>query len=165
MKSHNCENRNDIVGQSIDTEWHACPGDTWLHILQKLQEFMWRPGTHLRVFHAGSSSRACSATSPTGKASKCNLHKCLAQVKEVAHVRGKIQTWLLVFCGPGPEQTWADEERPSHQYSDPEWGKFALIVTMSELFTRKHPALKCSNIIQRGAVMKRKKGGGVGTHF
>ena len=37
----------------------------------------------------------------------------------------------------------------------------------SKIQTRvcKHPVFKCSNILQTGALVKRKKGGGVGTHF
>ena len=40
MKSDNCKNRNDIAGQSIDLEWHVCPGDTSVQPLRKLQEFV-----------------------------------------------------------------------------------------------------------------------------
>ena len=34
MKSDNCKNRNDIAGQSIDIDWHVCPGDKPVQILQ-----------------------------------------------------------------------------------------------------------------------------------
>ena len=36
---------------------------------------------------------------------------------------------------------------------------------IGELITVKHPACKCSHILQTGALMTRKKGGGFGTHF
>ena len=36
---------------------------------------------------------------------------------------------------------------------------------ISELITSKHPLFKYSNILETGALMKRKKGDGVGTHF
>ena len=66
MKSDKSKNRSDITGQTIDMEWRVCLGDTSVQILQKLQGFTLETGTHLRVFQTGSSSRACSATSPTG---------------------------------------------------------------------------------------------------
>ena len=47
--SDNCKNRNDTVGQSIDIEWHVCPGGTSVHILHKLQGFM------LEIGHAHES--------------------------------------------------------------------------------------------------------------
>ena len=37
------KNRNDIAGQSIDIEWHVCPG-TSVQILHKLQVFMSETG-------------------------------------------------------------------------------------------------------------------------
>ena len=36
---------------------------------------------------------------------------------------------------------------------------------MDKLVTSKHPVFKCSNMLQTGALMKRKKRGGVETHF
>ena len=33
---------------------------------------------------------------------------------------------------------------------------------INELLTIKHPVFKCSNMLQTGALMKRKRGGGVG---
>ena len=39
MTRGNCKNRNRIAGRSIDIDWHACPGDTSVQILQKLQRF------------------------------------------------------------------------------------------------------------------------------
>ena len=35
---------------------------------------------------------------------------------------------------------------------------------MRELITSKHPVFKCSNILQTSGLMRREKGGGVGTH-
>ena len=34
-KRDSCKNRNDNAVLSIDTEWHVCPGDTSVQILQK----------------------------------------------------------------------------------------------------------------------------------
>ena len=36
---------------------------------------------------------------------------------------------------------------------------------ISDHITSEHPMFKCSNILYTGALMKRKKGGGVGMHF
>ena len=41
----------------------------------------WRPGTHLSFFQTGSSSRACSTTSPTGKARKRKTNVQLKRMK------------------------------------------------------------------------------------
>ena len=44
MKSHSCKNRNDMAGQSIDMDWHVCPGNTSVQILQKLEASMSETG-------------------------------------------------------------------------------------------------------------------------
>ena len=44
MKRNNCKNRNDTAGLSIDIEWHVCPGDASVQLLQNEQEFMSETG-------------------------------------------------------------------------------------------------------------------------
>ena len=66
------------------------------------------------------------------------------------------------FCSPASEKTWTcDDNRPSHRF---EWDKLALRM-ISEFIFSQHPVFKCSNILQTGVLLKRKKGGRAGTHF
>ena len=44
MRSVKCNKRNDIAGQTIETDWHVCPGDTSVQMLHKVQEFMSETG-------------------------------------------------------------------------------------------------------------------------
>ena len=50
------------------------------------------------------------------------------------------------------------------QFADGEWDKLA-VRAISELIITEHQVFKCSNILQTGVLMRRKKGGGVGTKF
>ena len=55
----NSDSCNDVAGQSIDTGWHVCPGDT--------SDACQRPGTNMRVFGTGTFLRARSKTLVAGK--------------------------------------------------------------------------------------------------
>ena len=91
--------------------------------------------------------------------------KCLAEAKEVATHKAGFRPGCWCLCGPGPEKTSKyDEDRPSHPFADGDWDKLASVMT-SELTISNHPVSKCSNIAQTGVLMKRKQGGGAGTHF
>ena len=49
MKSNSCKNK-DIAGQSLDIEWHVCPGATSVQILQELKAFMPETGLERESF-------------------------------------------------------------------------------------------------------------------
>ena len=83
-----------------------------------------RPGTHLRVFRTGSSSRACSTTSPTEEVRR---FKTNVQLKRMATYATRLRPGFRCFCGPGSEKTWTlHEERPSHQFAEGEWDNLVL---------------------------------------
>ena len=116
MKSHNGTNRNDFAGQSIDIEWHVCPGDTSVQILHKLQEFM------LETRHAPPESFPdrtifASMFNDINSWEIQKVHnKCLAQANDVATYSARFRPGYWCFCGPGEEKTWTyNEGRPSHQ--------------------------------------------------
>ena len=71
----------------------------------------------------------------------------------------------MCFSGPGSEKTWKySEDQPSHQFADGEWGKLALKMICG-LTNSTHPVFKCPNTLQAGVLMRRKEGGGAGSHF
>ena len=106
-----------------------------------------RPFTNLRLFRTESFSRACSTTSPTGKVGKCRS----------GHLRRKIQTWLFVFLWSTTRTDLVKKRRSTIS-------RLALGM-MSEFIFSKHPVFTCSNILQTSVLMKRKRGGGAGTHL
>ena len=63
-----------------------------------------------------------------------------------------------------------DRKRPGHTMNNDHLTNVQTVIgtdwitMMSELLTSEHTLFKCSNILQTGALMKQKKGGG-GTHF
>ena len=110
----------------------------------------------------GSSSRSCSKTSPIGRVKRCKQY-----------VSFKRQKWLLshqdsdLGIGVSAAQnrkSSGNEDRPCRQFADGEWDKLVRRM-ISGLVISKHQMFKCSNILQAGVLMRRKKGGGVGTHF
>ena len=91
--------------------------------------------------------------------------QCPAQAKEGATYAASFRLCYWCFCGPGSEKTWTyNQDQPSYQFADGEWDNFALRL-ISEFLFSKHPVFKCSNILQTDVLMKRKRGGGAGTHF
>ena len=44
ITSDSCKNRNDITSQSIEVEWHVCPGDGSVQILRRLKVFISEAG-------------------------------------------------------------------------------------------------------------------------
>ena len=91
VKSDTCKNSNDIASQLIDIE---CVLETCLcKYCASYKSSCRRPGMNFRVFQTGSSSRAGTSTSPTGK------------VRSVC-LRDQSETWIMLFLGPGSEKTW-----------------------------------------------------------
>ena len=82
-ESDNCENRNDIAGQSVDIELHVRAGDTSVQILQKLQGFMSETG-HAPESFPDRIILASMFNDLTDKASQRVHNKCLARSREVA---------------------------------------------------------------------------------
>ena len=106
MKSDTARKETTIAGQSIDIEWHVCLGDTSVPILHEATRIRRRPGTQQRVFQTGSSSRACSTTSPTGKGIRCKIS-----------VQFKREKWLLTMHGSElvlGVLVVQDQKRPGH---------------------------------------------------
>ena len=65
-KSDSCKNRNDIASQSIEIEWHVCPGrHFWAN--KYFESSVGKPSTNLGTFRTGSFPRACPTTSLAGK--------------------------------------------------------------------------------------------------
>ena len=97
--------RNDTAGQSIDIEWHVCPG-TSVQILHKPQVFMSETG-HApesfpdRIILASMFNDITNWKSPTVQT------MCLAQAREVASyaTRFRPRCWVSVV---------QDRERPGH---------------------------------------------------
>ena len=158
MKSDICKNRDNTAGRSIDIQWHVCLGDTSVQLLHELQEFMSETGQAPESL-PDRIIFASMFIDITNWESQKVQNKCLAQATEVALTRQDSDLVIVCFCAPGSEKTWkCNEERPSHQFADGEWDKLCLRMT-SELVTSKDPVFKCSNTLQTGALMKRKKGG------
>ena len=80
--SHEAWHCNDGADQSVDIEWHVCPGNTSEQILHEAtQKSCRRTGTNPRVFQTGSSSRARSTTLPTAEVKRCKWSVWTAQKK------------------------------------------------------------------------------------
>ena len=134
-----------------------------------------KPGTDLRVFQNRTMFASMFNDITSWDSSKVQA-KCPAQA-EVAKYAARLKPgyrcfWSRItqrptywcFCCPGSEQTWKyDEYRPPHQFADGGWDHLALRMT-SKLMISNTRFFKCSNILQSGVLVRRKKGG-VGTHF
>ena len=153
---------DSVFSTGPDIKWHVCPGDTWVPTLHKLQGFM------SKTRHAPESLPRQDLREHVQRhqLGKSEVAKQLCNSSEWSSLlRSKLPTWLLCFCGPGSEKTWTqNEERPSRQLAGGEWNKLAVRMK-DKLITSMHPVIKGSNMLHTGALMKRKKGGRVGTHF
>ena len=122
-----------------------CSGDTSGHM-----NSCRRLVTHLRVFQTRSSSQARATISPTGKVRRCE--KCPAQANEVASWTARFRPGNWFFFGIGSEKL-------GNTIKNDHLDELALKM-VGKYFTSKHPVFKCSNMLQTGASMKRKKRGG-----
>ena len=156
---------NTYAGLSVDIGWHACPGDTSVQMLRRPQEFMSETG-HEPESLPDKIIFASMLNDITNWESQKVQNKWQAEASEVATFAARFSPGYWCICGPGSEKTWKyNEERPSRQFADSEWSKLALMIE-EKLVTSKHPVFKCSNMLQTGALLKRKTGGGgVGNHF
>ena len=128
MKSDKCKNRSDTAGETINIEWHVCPGDTKVQIYNSFMETGHEPESFPdRIIFASMFNDM------TDYGSKKVQGKCLA--KEVATYAARFRLGYWCFCGPGSEQTWThNESRPSSHSANGEWEKVASVM-ISELIT------------------------------
>ena len=123
--------------------WHVCPGDKSWQKLQTLEAFMSEASREPQSFPDRTLSRACSATSPTGKVGRCKIHFYVKRKKwELAQQDSDLVVAVSVI---------QDQNRLGHMmkighltiFIDGEWDTLAL----------------------RMYLMRRTKRGGAGTHF
>ena len=103
-----------------------------------------KPGTTLRMFQTGSSSRARfnDITDYTRKKVQGN---CLESAKDVASFAARFRPGSWCFCGPGSKQTWKyTESRLAAQVGNGEWDKLALRMTRC-FITSNHLVFKCGD--------------------
>ena len=153
VKSNSCKNRNDVASQSIDIEWHVYLGDTFVQRLR---------GRDLRV--SQTRSFFVSMFNDITNMEKPKVQpKCPYHTEEVADCAARIRLGYWCFSGQGSEETLKyNEDRPSYQFADGGWDNLSLRM-VNRLFISKRPCSSVSNILQTGALTKRKKGGGART--
>ena len=100
MKSNSCKNRNDIAGHSIDLEWHVCLGDTSVHILRKLQEFISETGHEPNSFLA-KIIFASMFNEITRWDSLKVQNKCLVRTNDLATYAARFRPGHWWFFGRG----------------------------------------------------------------
>ena len=140
----------------MDIEWHVRPGDTSVHLLHKLQEFMLETGHAPESFPDKIIFVSMFNDIASWESQKVQ-NRCQAQANEVATYSARFRPGYWCFRGPGSDKNWnCDEERPSHQFADGEWDKLALKMT-GKLIISKHQVFKCSNMLQTGALKRIKE--------
>ena len=135
MKSNSCKNRNDSAGQSIDIEWHVCPGGTSVHILHEPQELM-SETRHEPESFPDSFIFASTSNDITDWENRTVQGKCLDSAKEVATYAAKCRPGFWCCCVPGSEK----------------------------FITSKDPVFKCSKMMLQTAILISQRGK-PGMHF
>ena len=114
-------------------------------------------GMNLRIFPTGSCSQVCSTTPPTGKGQAGK-----PKWPSVQHDSDLPLSVSVVHDRKRPGHGMKSDHLTSFQTED--WDELALNM-VSEFVIRTHPVFTCANILQYGVLVKKKKGGGIGTHF
>ena len=144
------KNRHDIAGQLMEIDWHVCLGDSSVQQLQKLQLFMSETGQAPWSF----PDRIIFASMFNN--TNWEIRRCKPHV---------LVKWLLTQqysdLGIGVSVI-QDRKRHGHRMKI---DRLTNLLTMSgtnslagrqvNFISSKHPEFECSNILPRGALMKR----------